>query len=224
MPLDLLGALLAEPLLAVAQQRADEALGVRGERRLRRELQGLLEAEDLAARDQRVVAVKGRVADEHLVDDDAERPPVAVLVVPDLEEDLRCHVVGRAHRRPDRGLAVAVPRRHALPSAHALPAALRPLRRHLLERRAAVRAVAATRVDERARAAGRVELELGVRERLDQPKVGELDVALQVEEQVVRLEVAVDVAARVQRVDREDGLRGVEARLLLGEHVALHEQ
>jgi len=103
----------------------------RGERRLRRELQGLLEAEDLAARDQRVVTwlgfgfgfgfgfgscgtwpagrhlvrgsgfgvrgsgfgvrasevgrlvtVKGRVADEHLVDDDAERPPVAVLVVP----------------------------------------------------------------------------------------------------------------------------------------------
>ena len=121
-------------------------------------------------------AVEGRVAHEHLVDDDAEGPPVAVLVVADLEEDLRRHVVGRAHRRPDRRLPVAVPRGHALSSAHALPAALLLLGRHLLERRAAVGAVAA-RVDERARAAGRVELELGLRERLDQAEVRELDVA-----------------------------------------------
>jgi hypothetical protein len=49
-------------------------------------------------------------------------------------------------------------------------------------------------------------------------------VPLQVEQQVVRLEVAVDVAARVQRLDGEDGLRCVEARLLLRQHVALHQQ
>ena len=46
-----------------------------------RELQGLLEAEDLAASDHRVVAVEGRVADEHLIPAPSERGCVERLRV-----------------------------------------------------------------------------------------------------------------------------------------------
>ena len=48
------------------------------------------------------------------------------------------------------------------------------------------------------------------------PVVGELDVALVVEQHVVQLEVAVDDAALVQIVQRQADLRAVEPRMLLG--------
>ena len=115
-----------------------EVLGLGRQCGFRRELEGLLVAQDLAARHQRIVAVERRVPversrevareqgrvwwevgrdgslgtgllpssarllrgvpHEHLKHDDAERPPVAVLVIPGLEQDLRRHVVGRSHR------------------------------------------------------------------------------------------------------------------------------
>ena len=55
---------------------------------------------EAAAARARVVAVEGRVADEHLIHDDAERPPVAVGVVARLQQNLGCHVVRRSDGRP----------------------------------------------------------------------------------------------------------------------------
>ena len=107
--LDLFCGCVAEPPFAVAEQRphlktcgvwdvrcvwrpvgqasgirelsSHEVLGLGRQCGLGWELEGLLVAQDLAARHQRVVAVEGRVSHEHLEHDDAERPPVAVLVV-----------------------------------------------------------------------------------------------------------------------------------------------
>ena len=55
-------------------------------------------------------------------------------------------------------------------------------------------------------------------------KVRQLEVAVLVDEQVVRLDVAVDKAGLVDRIDREDGLRHVEPRRVLGERVLLDQQ
>ncbi len=46
-----------------------------------------------------VVRIKRRLADDHFVEDDPDRPPVAGLGVPLLQQDLWRDVVGRAHQR-----------------------------------------------------------------------------------------------------------------------------
>ena len=68
----------------IREQSSHEVFGLGRQCGLGRELERLLVAEDLAARHQRVVAVEGRVPHEHLKHDDAERPPVAVLMIPGL--------------------------------------------------------------------------------------------------------------------------------------------
>ena len=50
---------------------------------------------------------------------------------------------------------------------------------------------------------------------LGESKVGEYEVSLCVDEEVVRLEIAVDVAEAVEGVDGDDHLGHVEARLFL---------
>jgi hypothetical protein len=59
---------------------------------------------------------------------------------------------------------------------------------------------------------------------LAQAKVGQLDVPPRVQQQVVRLDVAVHEPRRVHGLDRRHGLRRVKARLGLGQHVAAHQQ
>ena len=54
-------------------------------------------------------------------------------------------------------------------------------------------------------------------------KIGQLEVALHVEQQVVGLHVAVREAERVERVNRERGLGAVEDDLGLREAVALDQ-
>ncbi len=65
---------------------------------------------------------------------------------------------------------------------------------------------------------------VGPVEALAEAKVGELDVAVGGEEEVVRLDVAVDVAEAVRLVDGEDHLGDVEARKVLGEDVFFDQQ
>ena len=54
--------------------------------------------------------------------------------------------------------------------------------------------------------AGMCELQPHLREVLDQSKVGQLDVTVEIEQQVVRLDVAMDVRQPVERIDRLDRL------------------
>mmetsp|Transcript_13027 Transcript_13027/g.33390 ORF Transcript_13027/g.33390 Transcript_13027/m.33390 type:complete len:273 (-) Transcript_13027:384-1202(-) len=232
MRLDLAGTVAPKPALAVGEQPANQRGRLGGQLGFGREDERLMMTQDLTTGHEGVVAVEWRVSDEHLKQHDAERPPVAVGAVSCFEEDLGGHVVGRAHRAPDQRLAVAIPSRHALAARHALPRAGADARRP--ERNARLRGFhlghgvarwpARRRRRHRRRAARRVELESHGCEALDEAKVSQLDVPVGVDEEIVRLDVAVDVGELVERLDRQHRLRHVEARLLLRQNVALHEQ
>mmetsp|Transcript_4405 Transcript_4405/g.16062 ORF Transcript_4405/g.16062 Transcript_4405/m.16062 type:complete len:287 (-) Transcript_4405:489-1349(-) len=108
-----------------------------------------------------VLLVKGRQPHQHLVDEDPQRPPVCLLPVPLVQQDLWCHVVGR----PDHAECTIVP------------------------------AVLILAVSE----------------------VSEADVALVVEQDVLRLQVSVDDAHLMKILQRQDYLSSIEASARLRE-------
>ena len=57
-----------------------------------------------------VFGVERRCADDHLVEDDPDAPPVAELRVAGLQQDLGGDVVGRAHERVRRATQLLFPR------------------------------------------------------------------------------------------------------------------
>mmetsp|Transcript_4129 Transcript_4129/g.10718 ORF Transcript_4129/g.10718 Transcript_4129/m.10718 type:complete len:289 (+) Transcript_4129:310-1176(+) len=105
-PVDALEELVtADPLEVEALVAAAEELGDQGSRRWRHvallgELEGRLEVNNLLCRLFGRVRVEGRVSDDHLVQDDAERPPVALEAVARLQQHLGRHVIRSAHSRP----------------------------------------------------------------------------------------------------------------------------
>mmetsp|Transcript_31684 Transcript_31684/g.69278 ORF Transcript_31684/g.69278 Transcript_31684/m.69278 type:complete len:328 (-) Transcript_31684:764-1747(-) len=156
-PLHVLRAALevAYPLGQVgSEQLLDQVLGVAVE--VPRELD--LALEDLLVDAERVLVVKRRVAREHLVDKDAQRPPVDCLAMPLGEDDLRRQVLGRAAQCPG-----------------------------------------------------------AVLDALGEAKVGHFAVAVPVEQQVLRLQVAVKDRERVQMFEHQSDLGGVEARRVVRE-------
>lgn len=101
-PLDLVDAVTAEALLAIYEKTADQALGRVRDVQFLGEVEGIAVVHDFGVGADEGVGVEGRVADEHLVEKDADGPPVAVAAVDALAtlglQDLRGYVVGRAHR------------------------------------------------------------------------------------------------------------------------------
>ena len=87
----------------VCEEAADEVLGVVGQFHVIRELEGVLVVHDLAVGADQTLGVEGRVADQHLVEDHADRPPVALAAVNAVTalrlEHLRRDVVRCADRR-----------------------------------------------------------------------------------------------------------------------------
>uniref|UniRef100_A0A182IPU7 Uncharacterized protein n=1 Tax=Anopheles atroparvus TaxID=41427 RepID=A0A182IPU7_ANOAO len=140
----------------------------------------------------RVVRAERRIAHQHLVHDHAERPPVAGRTVPGLQEHLRRDIV----RRTDRAVRERPP--------VALPAFGPPLRIHR----------AGAGADEVGRFCLRqVAVEVGTVRLLQagaEPKVGQLQVAARIEQQVVGLDVTVYKAEAVDRVDRQGRFDDVE--------------
>mmetsp|Transcript_13511 Transcript_13511/g.37391 ORF Transcript_13511/g.37391 Transcript_13511/m.37391 type:complete len:244 (-) Transcript_13511:646-1377(-) len=94
----LLDVLALEAGRGVAQQLADEVDRLGVDVHVVRDVQRRLPVEDLAARAHRVVGVERRVPHEHLVDDDPQRPPVALGAVTLLDEDLGRDIVRGSHR------------------------------------------------------------------------------------------------------------------------------
>ena len=89
-----------EALVAAAQQLGDEAARLGGDFALLGELERRAELHDLLSCLLGRLRVEGRVPHDHLVQDHAQRPPVAFQAVASLEEHLWRHVVGRPHPRP----------------------------------------------------------------------------------------------------------------------------
>eukprot|EP00047_Mylnosiga_fluctuans_P016943 m.57569 g.57569 ORF g.57569 m.57569 type:complete len:382 (+) comp6842_c0_seq1:875-2020(+) len=198
MRLDLVQPACAEPRGCVTAKPVDKVLGLGGQRRLGREHERLAPVQDLLIRLLRRVRAEGRVADEHLKHNHAQRPPVARAVVSCLVEHLGCDVVRRAHRRVRHCATDAFP---------CLSALARRLRTTIVAGRKAAVEVGAVRL-----------LHAGA-----QAEVGQLDMAVGIEQQVVWLDVAVDEAQRVDRADRQHRLRDVEPRPVFAERVVAHE-
>merc|ERR1719491_2758369 len=159
--LDVLGAVLqvAYALRSVRrEQLAHQVARMRLE--VTRELE--LALQDLLVDTEGVLVVKRRVPGQHLVDEDAQCPPIDALAVAFALDDLGREVLGRAAEGPRPVLYL-----------------------------------------------------------LGEAKIGDLEVAGEVEQQVLGLEIAVDNAVVVQRLQRHDDLRGVEARVVVVELASL---
>ena len=79
-----------------AQERSDQVACLR--LNVRREL--VVAVHDLLVDADRVVIVEGRIASEHLINEDAQRPPVDALAVALRLDDLGRQVLGGAAERP----------------------------------------------------------------------------------------------------------------------------
>eukprot|EP00754_Rhynchopus_humris_P020783 Rhum_TRINITY_DN14714_c3_g2::Rhum_TRINITY_DN14714_c3_g2_i1::g.113320::m.113320 len=184
--------------LRVAQQPFDHVLGSFAQgvlSPLRREVQVLPPLDDLVACLHHVVGVEWRIPAQHLIENDADAPPVAVHAVALLHQHLGCYVPRRADGCPEH-----------LPVSHVLP-------------RLALVLVALVRLDRRR--VGNFALhhllegDLVDVYLLAEPEICELDVSVPVKEDVVRLDVAVGVPHPMDRMHSKDQLGHVELRHLL---------
>ena len=137
--------------------------------------------QDLLASGGRVLREEGRVAHQHLVEDDSQGPPVNGLVVALLLEHLRGNVVGGPHGA-ERELPVPLERELTLRLGQLLGLHLRAMQ--LLE--------------------VLIQLFRPDLSPFTKPEVAELDVAREVQQYVVGLEVAVDVVHLVHLLHSED--------------------
>mgnify|MGYP001598053685 CR=1 FL=1 len=87
----------------------DKVLALAAEAYVLGEVELVLPVDDLAVGVVRVLAAEGRVPDEALEHDRTERPPIALLPVALLQEDLGRDVVGRADGRVRLSRAKSVP-------------------------------------------------------------------------------------------------------------------
>mmetsp|Transcript_949 Transcript_949/g.2535 ORF Transcript_949/g.2535 Transcript_949/m.2535 type:complete len:283 (-) Transcript_949:444-1292(-) len=200
--LDLVHTVRAEAVVHVAHETADEVLGRLRHGHLRGELEEEAPVDNLAACSERVVRVERRVAHQHFKHDGADAPPVALHAVPLLQQHLWGNVVWRANGGEGKLPPVGAPVAKLL---------LLRLWAGFWHRRAVLFAL----------------VQRGQRRhvhRLTQPKVGELQVAIRGEQEVVRLDVAVDVAVVVDGLNAQDCLRDVEARVWLRDDVLAHQQ
>mmetsp|Transcript_12183 Transcript_12183/g.30867 ORF Transcript_12183/g.30867 Transcript_12183/m.30867 type:complete len:561 (+) Transcript_12183:587-2269(+) len=196
--------LAAQALVGSDQETADQRPGLVADGRIDRPLEGVAVVLDVVPDGLRVVHAEGRVAVEHLVEDAAETPPVAAERVALVAQDLHGHVgrgadacVGTLARPTARELAVGL-----------LPAAAgRPALRHRLLLDGLGEGVA-----------------LHLQTVFAETKVAQLEVAGAVEQKVLRLEVAVDVAQPVQLAHAHDHLGHVEAGVHLAQTAHVVEQ
>ena len=96
----------------IGEESADDADRLGAEVALGGKVKMLLVVHDLAVGADERVGVEGRVADEHLVQEDAHRPPVALAAIDAVAalrlEDFGRYVVGRANGRVRAHQAVLV--------------------------------------------------------------------------------------------------------------------
>ena len=171
---------------------------------------------------------------QHLVQHRAEAPPVDLVAVRQPLDDLRREVLRRPAerarrvrraRRPPRQILRALAPDSAAPAAPITPIG-HPIRRPR-RRREPVRGAVPVSVGAAAPAGRRRRRERerarAPRELLREPKVCEHDVPVRGDEDVLRLEVAVDDARGVEALDALDDLRRVEARAVAPEAAPARE-
>mmetsp|Transcript_101175 Transcript_101175/g.241196 ORF Transcript_101175/g.241196 Transcript_101175/m.241196 type:complete len:281 (+) Transcript_101175:595-1437(+) len=186
-----------QTILRVANEAAEQVPRLLAHIGVRRYLEPPPPVHDAAGGHRGIVALiaEWRAPEEHLEHDDPQRPHVALLAVGGLPIHLRTHVVWRTN--------------HGL---HLLP---RGVPRLPVGGRAGIR---------QRHPAGSCTLRRLRRLVLAKAKIQQVDVAVDVKEDVVRLDVTVNVVqVRVDVVDGLNQLRNVEPRLLLREGVLPHE-
>lgn len=79
--LDLLDAVPPQPYISVSEESAYQTLGAGTDADVRRKVQGVAVVHDAAVRAHQTLGVKGRVADQHFVEEHADRPPITFSTV-----------------------------------------------------------------------------------------------------------------------------------------------
>ncbi len=100
---DLFNAVAAQPAVAVGKEAADEVLRPGGHLHVLRELERVLMVHNFAVCAHQRLGVEGRVAHQHLVEEDTHAPPVALAAILSGAalgfKHLRGYVVGSADGR-----------------------------------------------------------------------------------------------------------------------------
>ena len=206
MCLDLGDAPRAEALIDVAEQTLNQISRLGAQGHLRWEAEVVAPVHDLPTRGHGLVAVEGRVPDQHLVHDGADAPPVTLEAVPFLEQHLGRDVVRGADGAVRQSAAVLVPVVKLCPA----------------------RLLVGLRVFPRRSGGLLHDLRQGgedlLVDGLAQAEIAELHVAVAIEKKVVGLDVAVDEIGGVHSLQRQNRLRDVKSRLVLGQGVAAHKK
>jgi len=194
----------SQATLVVAKHAEDEVLHLIRSSRLGGETQNLLVVDDAVFSLLLGLGVERGVSKEGLIEDDSDGPNIYHLGVLLILPNLRSHVVGSTNE----GLHAA--------NTVLFPSSTKGVFRLL----ARERKVGSVLEDAASFLMDRLHHLLKV---LAETKVGELDVTIFGDQEVVGLEIAVHNVVSVQLANGDDKLRDVEAGLFLGEGVVLDE-
>mmetsp|Transcript_2950 Transcript_2950/g.8125 ORF Transcript_2950/g.8125 Transcript_2950/m.8125 type:complete len:350 (+) Transcript_2950:682-1731(+) len=198
----------AEPVLRIAKKRSDEVLCRPGQVCLGRKLKRFLPVKNLFARRKCVLGIKRRISNQHFKDNNAKGPIITFAPISALQQHLGCNVVRGADRRKCHFSRVSLP-----------GSKLVPIRRVGI-RNPSTAGASVSRV---------LACYGGSIQRLSliafaETKVREFDVSVLVYEEIVRLDVAMNVPNRVNRIDGHDHLCNVKARISLWQCIANDQQ
>ena len=215
MPLDLVRAVSPDPVLRIAAESQNEVGGGRRHHRVTGDMKILVPVHDFDLGLGRSGGHERRLPHQHLVHDHPDGPPVAQLEVADPPQDLRGDVVGGSDERVRQApmLLTNLPQLQRFQGSSLLTRAVAfaGLRLH-----AALPMVLAFRLV--------VPRVMGPPKTGTQAEIGQLDVTVGADEDVVRFDITVYEAHLVDRLDGVHQLGDVEEREMLGESPQFDQQ